>query len=76
MRLFLLLPLLLLSWCVSAQSLTVRGVVRAGADRAVLPGVSVVEKGTANGTTTDARGHFTLRTTRPAPRLVVSLKRP
>ena len=72
MKTRLLLLLLLFPWCVYAQSITVQGVVRAQADRMVLPGVTVLEKGTTNGTSTDAQGRFTLVTTRPAPRLVVS----
>jgi hypothetical protein len=65
--LLLLLPLL-----GSAQSFTVRGVVRAKTSREVLPGVTIMEKGTTNGTPTDAQGRFTLVTTGPHPRLLVS----
>ncbi len=72
MRYLLLLPLLFSTWFVCAQALIVRGVVRAGTGRAALPGVSVVEKGTANRTATNAQGRITLRTTRATPRLVVS----
>ncbi|MDO7877817.1 carboxypeptidase-like regulatory domain-containing protein [Hymenobacter sp. ASUV-10] len=72
MKTCLLILLLFFPLLVSAQSFTVRGVVRAKAGRAALPGVTVVEKGTANGTPTDVQGRFTLLTTGPAPRLVVS----
>ncbi|GAB3838323.1 carboxypeptidase-like regulatory domain-containing protein [Hymenobacter jeollabukensis] len=72
MKTHLLIILLLLPWLVRAQSFTVRGVVRASTDRALLAGASIVEKGTANGAAADAQGRFTLVTTRPTPRLVVS----
>ena len=72
MKPLLLISLLLFPFIVCAQSFTVRGVVKAKADRMVLPGVSVVEKGTTNGTSTDAQGRFTLLTTDPTPRLVIS----
>jgi TonB family protein len=39
---------------------TIRGVVRAGEDNAVVPGVNVILKGTSNGTITDLGGNFTL----------------
>lgn len=67
-----LLSLLLFPWCAYAQSVTVQGVVRAQTDRLALPGATVLEKGTANGTSTNARGRFALVTTRSAPRVVVS----
>jgi hypothetical protein len=55
---------LLLPWLFAlfggVQPLTLRGVVRAHADRAPLAGVTWVEKGTANGTATDAQGRFVL----------------
>jgi hypothetical protein len=72
MRVLLLLPLLLSSLLVGAQSVTVRGVVRAKTDHSALAGVTIIEKGTTHGTATDARGRFTLKTTTRAPRLVVS----
>ena len=72
MKTLLLLHLLLFPLFVRAQIFTVKGVVRAKADRAGLPGVSIVEKGTTNGVSTDAQGRFALVTTRSAPRLVVS----
>jgi TonB-linked SusC/RagA family outer membrane protein len=39
---------------------TVSGVLRSADDGQTLPGVSIVEKGTANGTTTDLDGKYTL----------------
>ncbi len=42
-----------------AQTKSVSGVVKSD-DGATLPGVSILEKGTTNGTTTDADGKFTL----------------
>ena len=75
MKTLLLLTLLLLPLAVSAQALrvfTVKGIVRDKADRAPLPGTSVVEKGTANGVATDAQGRFSLKTTSLRPRLRVS----
>lgn len=72
MKTRLLIALLLFPLFVGAQSFTIRGIVRAKTGRVGLPGVSIVEKGTANGTSTDAQGRFTLLTTGPAPRLVVS----
>jgi len=39
---------------------------------AVLPGVSVIEKGTTNGTTTDGNGDYSIRVKGPSARLVFS----
>jgi hypothetical protein len=72
MKTFLLFTLLLSSLFGGAQAFTVRGVVRAKADRSLLAGVTIVEKGTAKGTATDAQGRFTLVTTGRTPRLLVS----
>jgi hypothetical protein len=72
MKPHLLLALLLFPLFGYAQSFTVRGVVRAKTGRAALPGVSIVEKGTIHGAATDAQGRFTLVTSGPKPRLVVS----
>lgn len=72
MKILLLLTLLLFPLVVCAQSFTVRGVVRAKTDRVALPGVTILEKGTVNGVSTDAQGRFMLVTTGPRPRLVVS----
>jgi len=53
-----------------AQQITVSGVVK-DAD-APLPGVSVLEKGTSNGTATDAEGKFTLAVTSESSVLIFS----
>ena len=58
-RLMLLwLMLLGISVCVSAQ--TINGTVTSATDASTLPGVSVTEKGTTNGTATDADGNFSI----------------
>lgn len=44
------------------KSVTVTGLVTDNASGDPLPGVSIVEKGTTNGTTTDGNGNFTLAT--------------
>jgi TonB-linked SusC/RagA family outer membrane protein len=44
----------------AAQSVAVSGKVTSGADGVALPGVSVIEKGTTNGTATDAGGGYRL----------------
>lgn len=43
-----------------SQGRVVTGVVKTAADNTPLPGVSVVEKGTSNGTATDADGRFSI----------------
>ncbi|WP_400193850.1 SusC/RagA family TonB-linked outer membrane protein [Hymenobacter sp. B81] len=71
-RLLLFLVLYLLlgagAW---AQSRTVSGRVTAAGDGTGLPGVTVLERGTTNGTSTDASGNFTL-TVQPGAALVFS----
>ncbi|MEI9921972.1 MAG: TonB-dependent receptor [Bacteroidota bacterium] len=56
--------LLAIAWCLCftamAQGRTVTGKVTAAEDGTVLPGVSVVIKGTTTGTVTDANGSYTL----------------
>jgi iron complex outermembrane receptor protein len=42
------------------QQITIKGTVTDGADGTTLIGVSVIEKGTTNGTTTDIDGNYTL----------------
>lgn len=61
---------LLAGFSCQGQSLTVAGEVTA--DGAPLPGVSIFEKGTSNGTTTDAQGKFSLRVESPTSVLVFS----
>lgn len=48
-----------------AQVIT--GVVTSSENNEVLPGVNVVQKGTINGSVTDAKGEFSLRTNGPNP---------
>jgi hypothetical protein len=43
-----------------AQSTRITGTVTSGDDGTALPGVSIVEKGTTNGTVTDAEGRYSL----------------
>jgi TonB-linked SusC/RagA family outer membrane protein len=45
---------------VSAQNITVKGVVTDGQDKTTIPSVSVVVKGTTTGTQTDANGNYAL----------------
>ena len=55
----LLIPSLLLSVLTAfAQTGQIRGVVNSGADKAPLPGVTVVIKGTQTGTLTDTEGRY------------------
>jgi outer membrane receptor protein involved in Fe transport len=44
-----------------AQAVTVSGIVKSGDSGEALPGVAVVEKGTSNGTVTNAEGKFDLK---------------
>ena len=53
-----------------AQGVTVSGVVRDQND--VLPGVSILEKGTSHGTTADSEGRFNMTVSSPEPVLVFS----
>lgn len=60
-KIFLSLVLLLLSAGLSAQTHTVTGVVKDGADGLSIPGATVLEKGTLNGTVTDIDGKYSLK---------------
>jgi hypothetical protein len=55
-----------------AQGITVTGSVSDAETGDPLPGVNIVEKGTANGTTTDSEGRYTLSVAGPEARLVFS----
>ncbi|MBN1415972.1 MAG: TonB-dependent receptor [Bacteroidales bacterium] len=55
-----------------AQPLQVKGVVSSATDKSPLPGVNVVEKGTQNGTVTDANGRYTITLSDPDAVLVFS----
>jgi iron complex outermembrane receptor protein len=67
----LIIPLALVASSVYAQTRTLTGQILDADGRPVI-GASVVEKGTNNGTGTDAGGRFTLRARTAQPRLVVS----
>jgi len=54
----ILVAILVSSICALAQTKTVTGVVKS--DNEVLPGVTVLEKGTSNGTVTDGDGKFSI----------------
>ncbi|AMM50100.1 hypothetical protein TH61_01400 [Rufibacter sp. DG15C] len=58
--LILLVFINMLSFSAMAQDRTISGRVTSSADGSALPGVSVVVKGTTNGTSTDADGRYTL----------------
>ena len=61
-RLTILLAfLLVVVFNIQAQEKVVTGVVKSGEDSELLPGVTVLEKGTTNGTITDLDGKFQLR---------------
>jgi TonB-linked SusC/RagA family outer membrane protein len=62
--------LLSLTWLAYGQSVRVAGRVTDGA--AGLPGVTVLEKGTATGTSTDADGSFVLQVSSPNATLIFS----
>lgn len=55
-----------------AQSREVSGTVTSSDDHASLPGTNIIIKGTANGTTTDADGKFTIRVDDNSTVLVIS----
>ncbi len=71
MKKLLLLPLVAVAFVSQAQgqNITVSGRVLSGTG-AAQPGVTVLEKGTSNGTSTDADGRFRL-TVAPTATLVV-----
>ncbi|HEY3406499.1 MAG TPA: TonB-dependent receptor plug domain-containing protein, partial [Ohtaekwangia sp.] len=52
--------LLSLAAAAQAQSVTVKGKVTSSDDGTTMPGVNIVEKGTSNGTVTDANGEYSL----------------
>ncbi len=72
MKKCLLYLVLLLVGSLSAMAQTITGTVTSSSDGASLPGVSVVEKGTTNGTSTDASGKFVLNVSNQQSVLVVS----
>ncbi|MFZ9981193.1 MAG: carboxypeptidase-like regulatory domain-containing protein, partial [Cyclobacteriaceae bacterium] len=52
--------LLMVSLSLMAQKVSIRGTVTDKSDGSLLPGVSVIEKGTTNGSATDQQGIFNL----------------
>ncbi|PLB86708.1 SusC/RagA family protein [Dysgonamonadaceae bacterium] len=68
----LIAPALLLSLQLAAQQRTITGSVVDARDNSAMIGVTVMEKGTSNGTVTDLDGKFTLRLTTQNPVLVFS----
>ena len=55
------LPIVLLASCFTmalGQGRTVSGKVTSGDDGSSVPGVNIIEKGTSNGTVTDADGNY------------------
>lgn len=54
------------------QSVTLKGIVMSETDNLPIPGVSVLVKGTTNGTVTDIDGNFSLLVNAPSPILVFS----
>jgi TonB-dependent starch-binding outer membrane protein SusC len=55
-----------------AQTVTIKGTVTTDDIQGPLPGVSVQEKGTNNGTTTDFDGNYTLTVSKPTATLIFS----
>ena len=70
-RVILMIFGLLLTGALHAQPVSVRGVIIDDTDGSTLPGVSIVEKGTTNGTSSGMDGEFTLNVEKGAV-LVVS----
>ncbi|NRD20666.1 TonB-dependent receptor [Winogradskyella eckloniae] len=70
-EIFFFVFLLCSSFAVLAQT-TIKGKVVSGADNMPLPGASVIEKGTTNGTQTDFDGRFTLEVSSDASVITVS----
>ncbi len=57
----LIILLLLSTLCASAQETTVTGTIRGGDDNQTLPGVTILQKGTEKGTTSDVNGQYNIR---------------
>lgn len=68
----LFLCLVLATFVASAQSVTVSGKITDATDGSGLPGVTIQEKGTSNGTTTDFDGNFQLTVSSSDAVLVIS----
>ncbi|MDA9002350.1 TonB-dependent receptor [Flavobacteriaceae bacterium] len=67
----LTLAFMICALSVTAQS-TITGVVQDANMEDPLPGATIIEKGTANGVSTDFDGNFTLKTLNPTGEIVVS----
>jgi TonB-dependent starch-binding outer membrane protein SusC len=72
LRRILVIILVLVGVTGLAQTTRVTGKVTSGDDGGPLPGVSILEKGTTNGTVTDSDGNFTLSATSADATLVFS----
>ena len=72
LKFLMLTAFLLVAFAASAQNVTVSGQVTDGSDGSGLPGVTILEKGTSNGTTTDFDGNFSLTVSSSDAVLVVS----
>ena len=68
----IIISLFLFSGMVYGQYVTVTGTVTSSEDGTTVPGVSVVEKGTSNGTTTGVNGDYTITVSSPGATLVFS----
>ncbi|NOU58668.1 SusC/RagA family TonB-linked outer membrane protein [Marinifilum caeruleilacunae] len=71
-RIYLIALLVLLQFQLFAQGLTVAGTVTDAGDKLGIPGVTVLEKGTSNGVTTDFDGKFTLKVSKANAELMFS----
>lgn len=69
---FLFMPVVMLFATVAFSQSTVKGKVIDSDMKAPLPGASVVQKGTSNGTTTDFEGAFTLNTSSTSGVIVIT----
>ncbi|MBL7906450.1 MAG: SusC/RagA family TonB-linked outer membrane protein [Bacteroidales bacterium] len=61
----LIILLLLSTLCASTQETTVTGTIRGGDDNQTLPGVTILQKGTEKGTTSDVNGQYSIRVSGP-----------
>ncbi len=68
----LLLTVLSISLCVSAQTRTVKGIVVYSGDQEPLPGATIIPVGGGNGVATDIEGKFTLEVPAKVTKLKVS----
>jgi TonB-dependent starch-binding outer membrane protein SusC len=72
LRLFLLSAFIILTGALSAQKITVEGVVKDAETGEEIPGAAILEQGTLNGTITDFEGKFTLAVASPDVNLEIS----